>query len=225
MECLTCRTGQAHLTTDLYICDGCGLISSNLKPDVSLYGADYHLKHQIYRKTEIGRSLLAIRRSLLYKYVQNGLVLDFGCGSGAFHRSLNSGLTGVGYDINPYEGFDDSDCLVNFPFIAMTAWDVLEHMENPEVVIRKVDPKYIFVSTPSTDDWRKDIRKITGWRHYRPNEHIHLFNANSLFAFLETVGYDVMEMNYDESRIRKSGGKMNILTMVGERRPRSGEHS
>lgn len=210
MHCITCLIGQRPLMRDLYICNWCGLISSRYKADPYLYDQAYYDRYVHYKDEEVGRSLIKIRTELVYKHVSKGNLLDFGCATGDFHVSLNSGIKGHGYDINPHFGFRGIN---NLDVRILTMWDVIEHINDPTPLMRHVNPDYIFISTPSTDDYKDP--DFGNWRHYRPHEHVHYFNEKSLRWFLTKHGYEIAEVNYNESAVRQSGGEKNILTMVG----------
>ena len=77
----------------------------------------------------------------------------------------------------------------------------------------KLGGEYLFVSTPSTDDF--DGGDLTGWHHYYPEEHIHYYNDESLSRLFEEGGYEVTFRSYGESRYRRSGSGKNIITMGG----------
>jgi len=212
MKCVACARDQRPLYRDLYICE-CRLISSKYKADNSIYDEFYKDRYVEYKDAEIGRKLLELRTSQIYRHIRKGTLLDYGCATGEFHQSLNGGIIGHGYDVNPYYGFPKKD-IVN-PYI-LTMWDCIEHLDYPQNVIQIFNPAFLFVSTPSTDDFKgKDLGQ---WRHYRPHEHVHYFNEASLKTFFDMNAYEVLETNYDESKIRKSGGDRNILTMIGRKR-------
>lgn len=210
MVCVTCQTTQRPLMRDLYICDECTLISSRYKSDPFLYDKYYYDRYLKYKNDEIGRALRFLRTKLVYSHVAAGNLLDFGCATGEFHASLNSGIKGYGFDINKHFGFNKVESV---DIKILTMWDVIEHLDNPTYIVKECDATHVFISTPSTDDYEDE--DFGNWRHYRPHEHVHYFNERSLKKFLNKLGYDVMEINYEESKVRKSGGDRNILTMVG----------
>jgi len=46
MKCMTCGSEMAFMTSDLYCCNECMLISSSLKPDSMIYPSRLYVKIQ-----------------------------------------------------------------------------------------------------------------------------------------------------------------------------------
>lgn len=215
MKCIICETGMRHLTQDLFICDICGLISSDIKADPSIYDKSYLIKYQRYARSWIGDKIHALRYGLVSKHVSAGKLLDFGCGNGGFLKECaKNGIVATGFDINPYGIYSDLSAIFS-DYTAVTFWDSIEHLPDPKKIIMGLCAEYIFICTPCVDDFFSNIR-LPEWRHYYPGEHVHYFSENSLKTLLEQCGYKIIETNYDESEYRKSGGAKNILTMGGK---------
>jgi 2-polyprenyl-3-methyl-5-hydroxy-6-metoxy-1,4-benzoquinol methylase len=212
---------MTHLKEDLYTCSDCGLISSNLLPDVSIYDKSYDLKYKRYDRDVKSDKLSYLRFMNILEADSKYLnILDFGCGSGHFvkytkeldRREPYSSIDVRGFDINPYSDYCDVTALLN-GFNIVTFWDSLEHIKNPKKLIKGLKPEFLFISTPSTDDHKGDM---LDFHHYYPGEHVHYFNEKSLKALLDKCGYDTICINYDESKIRTSGGDKNIITIGGK---------
>ena len=211
MKCVTCEIEQTPIMRDLSRCDNCTLVSSRYKSDPLIYDEFYCSRYNEYKDEAIGKKLMKIRADMVYRHVNKGNLLDYGCATGEFHISLNSGIVGHGYDINPNFGFSK----VPAQYSILTMWDVIEHIDDPFKFLEERGPGYLFICTPSTDDFKgKDLGQ---WRHYRPHEHVHYFNELSLKALLKKLGYRILEVNYEESKVRKSGNEKNILSMAGEK--------
>lgn len=204
-----------HLTKDLFICDHCELVSSNISPDVSIYDRSYEIKYSRYGTTKIGVLIEEFRYQMVKRHVNNGNILDFGCGVGSFLNKfvLDPQFTITGFDINPYTQFCDVSKLFG-DYDIVTFWDTLEHVHDPIRIIKGLTPEYIFACTPSIDDWGHDL---TEWRHYMPVEHCRYFCENSLENFLAHCGYCILEVSYGESKFRNGGGDKNILTVAAKR--------
>ena len=201
---------MTHLKADLFICDDCGLVSSDILPDPSIYDKSYDIKYQRYARTAAGELLQNIRLATVLDGISekgiNCKILDFGCGSGSFvrcHEDIK------GFDINPYGSYCDVTSLLN-GFEVVTFWDSLEHIQDPKKLIKGLKAEYVFISTPSIDDF---IGELTEFHHYYPGEHVHYFSAESLNKLMESCGYEKVSLHYRESTIRTSGGDKNILTM------------
>ncbi len=202
----------------LFLCSCCGLYSSNIIPDYSMYDKSYLVKYQRYANSPIGRQLNRLRFDLLTRCLrsdwwsedENARILDFGCGAGNFiknHKNI------VGFDINPYGPYLDVTLLLR-KFTAVTLWDSLEHVSRPSELIKGLNSEYIFISTPNVD--AVDIKNIHNWKHYYLDEHLHFYEKKSLKYLLNRAGYSIIDMNYDESLFRKSY-KHNIITIVGKK--------
>lgn len=214
MNCNICKTEMVEFKEDLYVCNSCDLISSSLLPDETIYDVGYYKKYVGYEHSDLNHKIQCERSNLVFKYLKKGTLLDFGCGSGAFLKYCESKLDVKGFDINPNTGnlnfsnlFDDYE--------AVTFWDSLEHVKNPKKVLKALNPYYVFICTPSTDDI--DLNNILNWRHYRPKEHIHYFSKDSLEKLLDSCGYGLLEFNYKESMIRRGGKDKNLITVVGRK--------
>lgn len=215
MICITCGMMMTHLKADLFICKECGLVSSDIPPDPSIYDKSYDIKYKRYQRSRINVTLQEMRICMVMKDKVKKSILDFGCGSGSFveqvEKSIGFDCKAVGFDINPYGNYCDVISLLN-GFDTVTFWDSLEHVQNPKKLIEGLNAEHVFVSTPSIDDC--DIEYITrDFHHYYPGEHVHYFNEKSLKKLLEVCGYEHSITHYRESILRKSGGDKNILTM------------
>ena len=216
MNCVICKIGMRRLTEDLSICDTCGLISSDINPDTSIYDKSYTIKYSRYERTTVGKRIQELRYQVVNRHVEQGSVLDFGCGVGSFVKKVgvDANYSCYGFDINPYSGYSDIAVLFE-DYKVVTFWDSIEHLRDPKKIIKGLDAEYVFICTPSTDDF--DGRDFTAWRHYMPHEHCHYFNSKSLSALLSVCGYSEIEANYAESKERNSGGICNIITIGGVR--------
>ena len=230
--CIICWNDMAHLVEDLFRCDGCGLISSDIPPDLAIYDRSYEIKYKRYEPTVTGQNIQGLRYNIVRRHLPLGEgayiafkynLLDFGCGVGSFLKWAKSDLyiDMKGFDPNPHIEFCDVAVLFDH-YDVVTFWDSLEHLKNPDRIIRGLNPEYLFICTPSIDDWHRGLRGLISWRHYMPLEHCHYFCEESLTKLLELCNYEILEVNYDESKERRGGGDKNILTIAAKRRGRIG---
>jgi hypothetical protein len=164
--------------------------------------------------TETCKLLNNFRKSLVESYATN--VLDIGIGSGAFLKSLS--IPKKGYDVNPHaekwlkeqeiwhNPYEDSNASVD----GFCFWDVLEHIENPSIILNNLPNKsFVFISLPIFND----LEKIHLSKHYKPNEHLQYFSTSGLMRFLGLHGFRTLEIRSDESQI----GRENIITFVAQK--------
>ena len=215
--CNSCSYSMNHLQSDLWICDHCGLISSTIPPDHTQYDKSYVIKYRRYERSKDGQAIQQLRADMVRRNTFGvNTVLDFGCGVGSFIKEIakDGNFIARGYDINPFGGFNNVEILFQ-PWDVATFWDSLEHMERPRDLIVGLKPKYIFACAPCLDDWKGEI---TDWKHYYPGEHLHYFTEASFRKLLEYSGYEVVEVNFYESKHRRGGGEKNIISIGGRKR-------
>lgn len=141
-------------------------------------------------------------------------MLDWGCGDGAFVKSNPDSYFVDGYDVNPYAEYNNGRLYREW-WDGVTLWDVMEHMFRPDWFLRDLKSKYVFITTPHFDSWSKNA--LLGWKHYKPKEHQHYFNASSLLWAMARAGYKPVETNFNEGRLRDPEHEYNIITIVGRR--------
>jgi len=177
-----------------------------------IYDKAYYLKYVKQAKSKLGKNIYKTRWKLITKYIKNGAILDFGCGPGAFNKAGPDNFSKYGYDINPYCRFE------KFPKVKfwdiVTFWDSLEHTPDFYGIIKKLNPKWIFLSCPNLESVKIPI---TQWKHYRPEEHLYYFDRHSLKVILELLGYQIVEINYDEGKLRDPNNPLAIITIAAKR--------
>ena len=182
----------------------------------NIYNHDYFLRYAERGASEIGKTLYDERWRLVEKYCHGNMtLLDYGCASGAFHKSSRNGFDCHGFDVNPYSGFN------TFPkkkVEILTMWDVVEHLKHPDAVLKELDADWLFMSTPNVDA----AEDFESWKHNRPGEHLHYFNKESLDSLLTGIGYEVLEFNYGEGEIRDPECPENIISVVAKKSCQAG---
>lgn len=148
------------------------------------YDDAYFDKYTEYEKTDFGKALNEWRVQLVRRF-SNGRVLDIGIGCGTFLKATENC---VGYDIcpkavgwlrerdlylSPYNGDLSSIDTVTF-------FDSFEHIEDLDLIMRKIESKKIIMSIPIFRDYSDAIHS----KHFRPNEHFHYFTINALISFM-----------------------------------------
>ena len=80
MNCNTCGDRMVSLVADLRLCKNCGLVSSAIEADLTLYDKSYLRKYQRYETTDIGVAINALRADMISDHHKYGdSILDFGC--------------------------------------------------------------------------------------------------------------------------------------------------
>jgi len=203
----------------LFRCPECNLITCDSPKDANLYDEKYLEHYRELSKTELGEKIAAFRWGFLRRYM-NGhtTLLDYGAGPGAFLRSPHAipGVKLEGYDINPASEFCKD--YSRRPDV-VTAFDVIEHMESPREWIEHLNPKLLVILTPNVDPVMNTPSRgpITGWRHYKPGEHLHYYGLKSLSALIHKCGYRVEGWDYLEATHRNQEHCRDLVTMAASR--------
>lgn len=176
------------------------------------YDANYFNKYKGYACTEMGEKINQSRVAFVSKHYA-GKVLDIGIGCGQFILSRENTF---GFDVNPtgIEWLKNRD-LFNYlyekkkKFDALTFWDSLEHIEDPEKAIKR-SKQWIFVSMPIYDN----AKSILNSKHFRKDEHYWYFTHKGLVSWFSVNGFSFVEGTHAETRL----GREQILTYAFKRR-------
>lgn len=170
-------------------------------PAARPYDESYFAKYQQLADTETGRALTQARIQLVERYY-TGLVLDVGIGAGQF---VDSRPETQGFDVNP-AGVDwlnergaYADLYAN-KWRALTMWDVLEHIDEPELAVQQAT-EFVFVSIPIFTDAGDILRS----HHFRKNEHIWYFTDDGIQRWFADQGFECVEQNTIECQLGRKG--------------------
>lgn len=153
------------------------------------YDADYFAKYEGYAATEMGARITAERVELVNRYAGAGArVVDIGIGCGDFVRARPGTY---GYDVNPAGRIWLHDRWLwwdpyEVPVEAVTLWDCLEHIHNPEPLLRNVI-RWVFVSLPIVPG---DGPPASSWKHLRRDEHCLYWTAAGLVGWMAEHGFE-----------------------------------
>ena len=173
------------------------------------YSGPYFEKYQALDATQMGEELTRARVALVKRHFA-GQVVDIGIGGGRFVVDADC----WGYDVNTEavawlrarERFFD-------PYInaveAITCWDSLEHIPEPEKLIAQVG-EWVFVSMPIYQSAKQCLTS----KHFKPGEHLWFFTDPGLVGWMSRQGFELAERNDIESRI----GREEIVTYAFRRR-------
>jgi hypothetical protein len=173
--------------------------------------SDAYWKHYVdLEHTPTAIALNKYRCSLVEKYMSDqDLVLDVGIGCGEFIKKLR--VRSFGYDINPcgvkwlkdrgiYKELSKEQTLLEFNGI--TLWDVFEHFQKPEEILRQVRKNgYLFISMPIFND----IHDIVSSKHKKPGEHLQYFTQNGLIYCVTEYGFELIETSDAETLAGRDG--------------------
>ncbi|MFU2949835.1 methyltransferase domain-containing protein [Pseudomonas aeruginosa] len=163
------------------------------------YSGPYFEKYQALDATPMGAALTAARVDMVQRHF-DGEVIDVGIGGGRF--VIESG--GKGFDVNeeavqwlksrnayadPYKGV-----------AAITCWDSLEHVPDPEALVRSVG-EWVFVSMPVYKDQADCLKS----KHFKPGEHLHYWSVRGLIGWFAKMNFGCVEINERESDLGREG--------------------
>ncbi len=163
------------------------------------YSGPYFEKYQALDATPMGTALTTARVDMVRRHF-DGEVLDVGIGGGRF--VVESG--GKGFDVNeeavqwlksrnayadPYKGV-----------AAITCWDSLEHVPDPEALVRSVG-EWVFVSMPVYKDQADCLKS----KHFKPGEHLHYWSVRGLVGWFAKMNFGCVEINELESELGREG--------------------
>mgnify|MGYP001766090690 CR=1 FL=1 len=168
------------------------------------YSEQYWERYQEYNESSMGERLTLFRESFVAKHFPDfNNICDIGIGSGQFVKHVKA----KGYDINPYaKNWLELNGLYGNPykhsFSALTFWDVLEHFDDPSLILSKTD--HIFMSIPI----HENLEACYNSKHLRPDEHIWHFTRDGLIFFMKYYGFELVEESDGETK----AGRESIMS-------------
>jgi len=199
-------------------CKNCGVIFQNPRLSSDEMEKHYNL-HKIYNTKAAAKGVkkalyefgLRKRADVIIRRIKSGRLLDIGCGTGSFIRYLrdNSTFEVYGTEINEKTISELKEkheldvrfgnlCEINFSedfFDAITLWDVIEHLPNPQRTLNEIKrilkPEGILViRVPNGNSL--DF-KIFGkyWAGLDAPRHYYVFTRETLRRLLNEVGFEI----------------------------------
>ncbi|MBL8751490.1 MAG: class I SAM-dependent methyltransferase [Planctomycetes bacterium] len=219
--------GQALV--DVY---GAGYWKSD-DPKVRGY-ADYARESALYLKT-YGR-----RMRLVAKWLPRGRVLDVGCAAGYFLRvAQQHGHDVHGVELSPAIAHEAATALgADRVFVgtldeaiaargwragtfdAITMWDVVEHIPDPQSVLRRVREllrpggRFLLETQNVESRWARLLGRR--WHHYKHDEHLYHFAPSTVRRLLDDCGFRVLTLG------SAYAGKFVSFAFLAERAGRFG---
>lgn len=195
---------------DLYRCYGCGCAFTTPRNiDLSKHYLDRY--YDLGMVSQIKQWVYGIfqRRRIewLKKYVKTGsTVVDVGAGNGSFGRSLGNTFTTVSLEAS-FAAIDAPDVLrtnilkysVKKPVDAVTLWESLEHMEEPDKVLQRASTwlssgGYIMIEYPRFNSLES---RLFGkyWYHLDIPRHRTHFTDSGIRGLLEAHGFAMVKQH------------------------------
>ena len=178
------------------------------------YDQNYWDKYVGYAKSEMGRKITEARIKWVNQWASGLPVVDVGIGCGHFIEERVKTDPTLGFDINPVgvRWLEDRSLLVS-PYEtevdAVSFWDVIEHIHNPEPLLRNVR-QYVFASIPIF----RDASQVLTSKHFRKDEHCWYWTARSFPTFMGWFGFDFI----GASRFETDLGREDIMTFSFKRK-------
>lgn len=171
------------------------------------YDSGYFAHYQKLDAAPMGAALTKARVELVSKFAPSGLIVDIGIGGGRFVEDGRA----MGFDVCPdaVRWLKDSGRWVDVydkwyggeqHLTAITCWDSLEHIPEPEKLLARVR-EWLFVSMPIY----KDMQDVLTSKHYKPGEHLHYWTLAGFIAWCERQGFEVQEVNHAEEELGREG--------------------
>jgi hypothetical protein len=178
-----------------------------------LYGRDYWEEYRARDQTVFGHMLTTARLEMVQRHCKQ--VVDIGIGGGAFvGQAWAAGLEVAGSDINEYaiEWLEDHGMLWDgCPVEAMTFWDSIEHIEDPNRMLQKT--QWAFISTPTYED----VGAVLKSKHFKPGEHLHYWSREGMILYMQERGFELVEMNEMETQLGREGITSFAFRRVNEK--------
>ncbi|RLC31992.1 hypothetical protein DRH13_02295 [Candidatus Woesebacteria bacterium] len=177
------------------------------------YDADYFNKYIGYAYTDMGEKINQARVAFVSKHY-TGKVLDVGIGCGQFILSRENTF---GFDVNPagIEWLKKRDLFIDLydkkrkKVDAITFWDSLEHIADPEKAIKQ-SKQWVFVSMPIY----ADSESLLNSKHFRKDEHYWYFTNKGLVSWFSANEFSLIEVVDVETTL----GRERVLTYAFKRR-------
>ncbi len=139
-------------------------------------------------------------------------IFDIGAATGYFlDLAKDEGLVVSGVEISDYatniainKGIDvkrgtiENVKIKKSAFDVVTMWDVIEHMKDPRIGLKKVNEVLksnglIAISTPDSGSMFSKIMSRK-WHSFVPPEHLYYFNKKSLSILLKENGFEILKI-------------------------------
>lgn len=196
---------------DLMLCREYGVAYQADREYQVNYDEEYYNKCNSYTGSEIAKKINAGRVALVQRYYGPGRMVDIGIGSGEFIKSRENTF---GFDVNPVamEWLKRNDLWAERlqDFVAFSFWDVIEHIETPEDVLKNVPLHgFAFFSLPIF----YGLGGIRLSKHYRPGEHLQYFTEDGFREWMGMHGF----LHLETQTFEMDAGRESIYSFAFKR--------
>ncbi|KPJ66976.1 hypothetical protein AMJ44_07575 [candidate division WOR-1 bacterium DG_54_3] len=231
--CPICESGGIfnYFKDDPYLkkCKDCKIVFTYPLPDglTEAYDEDYY---NIWHETQLRQrgKLWRRRLKIVKKFCKSGKLLDVGTGDGLFLKVAKTASFNIwGTEISPTAvrkaknlyGLDihlteieNADFEEN-SFDVITIWHVIEHVKNPQVLLKKVynlskPDAVVFVATPNLDKYvSRIIYRLKNNKPYpfyslKGEQHLFHFTESTLKKIIKKAGFNIIYTGVDFASVR-----------------------
>ena len=226
MNCVICSSSATDFLTvkhgyTVQKCSSCGhgwILNMPSPAELQEY---YESESAVREQYDFSDATIRKHAARLFRWIMQvrkppGLLLDFGCGSGAhleLAREMGWQVAGVDFsktagDLCARRGisvFKDMESVQKKfseqSFEVITLWEVVEHLPDPQNFLKQIKKflKKEGVLAVSTPNFAGAVaqRDFAGWNEIRPPMHLHYFTPQSLSLLLEKSGfYNLNQLTY-----------------------------
>lgn len=149
------------------------------------------------------------QRRFLKSHTDGENLLDIGCGNGNFLSACEKrNIPAQGYDISArmiefnraagHKVYDNTDEITDSSYDIVTMWEVLEHTDSPDLLIKEVwrvlkEEGKLYISTPN---FRHPAVNRTNLKKYWPPFHLTFWTKKSISYFLKRNGFRIKKIMY-----------------------------
>lgn len=166
------------------------------------------------------------RRLTKHGFSKAHSLLDYGCGNGLFVDYLQEQGFANSYGYDPYapeDGFGDRTILQNRTFDYILLQDVIEHIEDPKVLLNELDGLLspggcILIGTPNAANIDLDRPNVPdSYQEVHVPYHLHLYTPSILQSLGRNCGWKPIgffDRRYDDTPLFFNARTTNVYTSI-----------